>query len=97
MNLKLAEYNLKDGKFLRFLELDGKYNKNLGFLLAKDYIHIQDHQTIATSIVSQYHHLDKTDPLKRFDGLFDGLTYGEGRFILIINNDKLIIEAVNNS
>ena len=28
---------------------------------------------------------DKKDPLNRFNGRFDGRTYAEGRFVLIIN------------
>jgi len=74
INLRLAEY--KDGKFLRFLEIGNDFLYGGGF--------------VEINVSTEEDHLggdydkDKTDPLKRFDGLFDGLTYGKGRFILII-------------
>ncbi|MEY2888271.1 MAG: hypothetical protein RL027_611 [Pseudomonadota bacterium] len=81
INLKLAEYN-KDGKFERFLELYNlcKFSGEMAFLLGQDSIRIIEHE-----ICGDYfnYERDKKDPLKRFDGLFDGRTYGEGRFVLI--------------
>ena len=110
INLKLAEY--REGKFLGFLMLGDD------FLFGRDFIdltkisvepltnltnqdkfeRIMPKVTVETGI----HHLDETDPLKRFDGLFDGRTYGRGRFILMqeicldgkIISDDDIIEIV---
>jgi hypothetical protein len=109
LNLKLAEYDLKTGKFLRFLEI-GKDFGYFGCYLTVEGIYesknLQDseHATFAHvgsieqkqcdssqegieesySIIRQ----DETDPLNRFSGLFNGKTYGKGRFVLIqmLNN-----------
>jgi hypothetical protein len=35
---------------------------------------------------------DEKDPLNRFGGLFDGRTYGEGRFVLVVNDEDDILE-----
>ena len=32
--------------------------------------------------------LDEKDPFNRFDGLFDGRTYGDGSFVLINGNEE---------
>ncbi len=94
MELKLAEY--KNGKFERFLELgkdfvyandyilvDGKFNKPYEEWLScptclRSY-------GFATPITLQEFKFekDKKDPLNRFNGSFNGRTYGEGRFVLI--------------
>jgi hypothetical protein len=79
INLKLAEYN-KDGKFQGLLEL-GK-----DFLFGGDYILIIKVEAVIT--FSRFDK-DKKDPLKRFDGLFDGRTYGEGRFVLIKSTNSV--------
>jgi hypothetical protein len=90
INLKLAEYN-KDGKFQGLLELCKtqllvNYNFEIeideeGFLLGKDCIIKISHGFDCLSDIETFYK-DKKDPLKRFGGLFDGLTYGEGRFVL---------------
>jgi len=81
INLKLAEY--KDGKFLRFLKLGNE------FCYGGDYITVA---TVAKVTISGECDIggcfekDKTDPLNRFNGLFDGRTYGKGRFVLIMES-----------
>ena len=97
MNLKLAEY--KDGKFERFLEL-GRilgYNgesDNL-FSYAGNSISIMDtvcgycekEEVVYATIETREFLKDEKDPLNRFNGLFNGRTYGEGRFVLIENDE----------
>ena len=81
MNLKLAEY--KDGKFERFVELGSNYGN---FFYCRDCVGIWDE---SPEIKNGAHYFqDEKDPLNRFNGLFDGQTYGNGRFVLI--------EIVNN-
>jgi hypothetical protein len=87
MQLKLAEY--KDGKFERFLELGkdfvfgGEYIIITGLNLDKlrEDPRYYDLDTDLTNI--SIYPLDKKDPLNRFDGLFDGRTYGGGGFVLL--------------
>lgn len=88
MELKLAEYDLQSGKFLKYIPIDKAGDDQLSFLLAKDYINIASpcHFKIIKDSINEYAQLDKTDPLNRFKGLFDGRTYGEGRFVLEIDN-----------
>lgn len=47
-----------------------------------------------TSLIGERYELDEKDPLNRFDGLFDGLTYGEGRFILIAEGFEHFYQVV---
>ena len=84
MQLKLAEYNA-EGKFERFLELNmsregfGYYGDRIvlrRFVKLPEYIN----KYLDTEDV---YDLDQKDPLNRFDGLFDGRTYGGGRFVLV--------------
>jgi len=94
MKLRLAEY--KDGKFERFLELGSDFGYFGDFILvSNDYE--QDFRAEYTPIsdteldgscgsvdpTAERFALDKKDPLNRFNGLFDGRTYGEGRFVLV--------------
>lgn len=96
MNLKLAEY--KDGKFERFLELGrilgySGESDNL-FSYAGNSISIMDavcgycekEEVVYATIETREFLKDKKDPLNRFNGLFNGRTYGEGRFVLIIDD-----------
>jgi len=98
MQLKLAEY--KDGKFEKFLELGKSFGYFDDFILvSNDYE--QDFRAEYTPIsdteldgscgpvdpTAERFALDKKDPLNRFDGLFDGRTYGEGRFVLVKDED----------
>lgn len=84
INLKLAEYNLETGEFERFLELPdfGFYGDYIA--LSNEFLNDEraklelEHGFKQTSFSK-----DEKDPLKRFDGLFDGRTYGGGRFVLI--------------
>lgn len=93
MQLKLAEYNA-DGKFERFLEFssdgDWKYCGNA----------IEVYDSSSTSVTFNIYDwhlymLDEKDPLNRFDGLFDGRTYGNGRFILIESEEDDIEVAID--
>jgi hypothetical protein len=84
INLRLAEYNLETGKFERFLEL-GK-----DFLFGGDYIMFarESGYFYIDSAGQEYREQfrDEKDPLNRFGGLFDGRTYGNGRFVLILQS-----------
>ena len=83
MKLRLAEY--KDGKFERFLEL-GK-----DFLFGGEFVYLPKgipqldfwENGEQEELYGSLFKLDEKDPLNRFDGLFDGRTYGEGRFVLV--------------
>lgn len=97
MQLKLAEY--KDGKFERFGELlsakraeygqfDSDQRGKIFFELGKDFISVTEvwqSGAIANRFINKK---DEKDPLNRFNGLFDGRTYGEGRFVLIESSRK---------
>lgn len=77
MLLKLAEYNA-EGKFERFLEL----GKDFGY--GGNYIELKQNFMQRGDIRwTQNIEKDEKDPLNRFNGLFDGRTYGEGRFVLM--------------
>lgn len=92
MQLKLAEY--KDGKFEKFLEL-GK-----DFVFGGEFILLTEKMTLlgVWGFGEPFSFKkDEKDPLSRFDGLFDGITYGNGRFVLIINNNPIIMDKVINS
>ena len=95
MKLRLAEY--KDGKFEKFLELGD-------FLFGGDKVFVDlifnryDEEGIFPSECNFYcFNKDEKDPLNRFDGLFDGRTYGEGRFVLILNIGKIFQDDVLKS
>jgi hypothetical protein len=92
IDLKLAEYDLKTGKFKKFLEI-GK-----GFYYAKDYI-VVDREGFVLNSDSDcvYYYLDKIDLLRRFGSAFNGKTYGLGRFVLIVNNNKAVIAAIKST
>lgn len=98
MQLKLAEYNLETGKFERFLELGA----DDGFAYCGDYIFatwLRPEHELGEDYASYYlkrFDKDEKDPLNRFNGLFDGITYGDGRFILIINNNPRIMDKIVN-
>lgn len=86
MQLRLAEY--KDGKFEKFLEL------------GKDFIYGGCYIVLVREIPAflgfadllgcdpYIFKKDKKDPLNRFDGLFDGVTYGYGKFVLVPDRDS---------
>lgn len=78
--MQLAEYN-KDGKFESFLEFDN-------FFISANWIIVDikseyPDATFACGFADNLFKKDETDPLNRFNGLFNGRTYGEGRFVLI--------------
>lgn len=74
IELKLAQYNLETGKLEGFLEV----------FIAK--IFVVGNESGIMAISTDYDNefkKDEKDPLNRFNGLFDGRTYGEGKFVLI--------------
>lgn len=91
IKLRLCEYN-KDGKFERFLELGSNYGN---FFYCGDCIGIWDESPEIKN--GKHYFKDEKDPLNRFDGLFDGRTYSEGRFILILNIGKIFQDDVLKS
>ena len=78
INLKLAEYKeRKFQKFQKFLYLGD-------FLLGdRELVFLDSNEEGADYYYGKSFDLDEKDPLNRFDGLFDGFTYGNGRFVLI--------------
>jgi len=84
MKLRLAEY--KNGKFERFLEL----GKDFGYF--GDFILVSAEYCRSVDPTAEIFALDKKDPLNRFDGLFDGRTYGDGKFVLIISDQDDIVQ-----
>lgn len=84
MDLKLAEYNA-EGKFERFLDLGRKPNHFVYFGDGISYIEENKEEQFPWT----EHTLikDEKDPLNRFNGLFDGRTYGSGRFVLTEDDD----------
>ncbi len=96
MQLKLAEY--KDGKSERFLELGEEYEGHqCQFGYYGDFIKV--YSARADSYGDGYYKFEKDekDPLNRFPdasgkGLFDGKTYGDGRFVLVKDEDFGVYE-----
>lgn len=92
INLKLAEYNA-EGKFERFLELGkdfeygGNYIRVLNITTG-----IETDENGIEKLIMPYFLKDPKDPLNRFDGLFDGRTYGDGRFVLIIDDQDDLLK-----
>ena len=70
-------YDLKTGKFEQFFDLGLNNAYSFGFY--GDTIKVY-YAWIGESFS---YDLDEKDPLNRFGGLFDGFTYGDGRFVLI--------------
>jgi len=91
INFKLAEYN-KDGKFQGILELGKDFvfgGEVIGFTSEN-----HDEQSFDKyPDLIKWFEKDKKDPLNRFNGLFDGRTYGEGQFVLIINDEDDIYQC----
>jgi hypothetical protein len=102
MDLKLAEYDL-EGKFKGFLELGA----DEGFAYCGHFIfaswlkeeyrfhsNTDRKETYSDYYLSRYDK-DQKDPLNRFDGRFNNRSYGEGRFVLI-KDDQDNVECVGN-
>jgi hypothetical protein len=90
MNLKLAEY--KDEKFERFLKLGEDFGYCGKFIIVttgaldlffKYSLPRQPNQKEACEEYVVVFKKDEKDPLNRFNGLFNGRTFGNGRFVLI--------------
>jgi hypothetical protein len=100
MQLKLAEY--KEVKFKKFLELGRDFGYFGQFitvgngrwsLLENELIEPEDCQVPEYSTTIYRYKKDEKDPLNRFEGLFDGRTYGDGKFVLIeVDQDNVIRE-----
>jgi hypothetical protein len=93
MKLRLAEY--KNGKFEKFLELGKDFLYGGDFIIftrSSGYFFID---TASQECREQFK--DQKDPLNRFGGLFDGRTYGEGRFVLILNIGQIFQDDVLES
>jgi hypothetical protein len=100
INLKLAEYDLKTGEFQGFLEL-GK-----DFLFADYFIFIPkfgdgeylDNRENGDQAdpLGRIYRRDEKDPRNRCNGIFDGLTYGDGRFTLIEDYEDTRMVHYNN-
>lgn len=85
INLKLAEYNLETGRFKRFLELGKDFGYFGDYIAIKYFAPYNDfvgQDKVNTWCLNELKK-DQKDPLNRFNGLFDGRTYGEGKFVLI--------------
>lgn len=99
MEMKLVEYDLETGRFRKFLQLaecdifnnscdvDNSVSK-AGFLFGYDRVII-----VYESGDLETFQKDEKDPLNRLDGLFNGRTYGNGRFVLIENDEDGVIES----
>lgn len=84
MNLKLAQYNLETGKFEKFLELGKDFLFGGDFIVKASVAQFPDGIIVRSWYVNEHftYKKDEKDPLNRFDGLFDGITYGNGEFVL---------------
>lgn len=85
INLKLAQY-YETGDFEKFLKL------------GEDFFYGGNGLRIYNAECNSWEgwvELDKKDPFNRFGGLFDGRTYGDGRFVLIQNNGDDVYCAVS--
>lgn len=83
LNQEDSEYFPPDWEnFIIYMENGKEFNfENTKFLLGKDFVGFRyciPYEGEALSVFKK----DEKDPLNRFNGLFDGLTYGEGRFVL---------------
>lgn len=105
MQLKLAEYN-SDGEFERFLEIGkdfGYYGNYIKIVTNLTKITVRFNSDPNTDVVQTLPKdfkfaLDIKDPLNRFDGLFNGRTYGEGRFVLTKDGgDDVYLRIVGQS
>jgi hypothetical protein len=94
IELKLVEYNLETGEFERFLELGKGFGYFGNYIAVSSHLEIPEYEEAATTEFDRIKNgteflgirryiKDEKDPLNRFDGLFDGRTYGNGRFVLM--------------
>lgn len=94
IDFKLAQYNLETSKFEKFLEI-GRDFGYFGHFIFVQYIGDGSIPYIQGGFEEFYGPCflkDEKDPLNRFNGLFDGITYGNGRFVLIQGRDGDIIQ-----
>jgi len=93
MQLKLADYGENKEKFERFLELhiagEWKYLGNAIEVWNQSLADGQRNLGANEFCINGWEtfYLDEKDPLNRFNGLFNGRTFGNGRFVLIENRD----------
>lgn len=85
INLRLAEYDLETGKFVRFLELGKDFVYGGDFVGVYPQTALQAIRKCTIFSSDNFYKFEKgeTDPLNRFNGLFDGRTYSNGQFVLI--------------
>jgi len=92
MKLKLAEYDLKSGKFLEFMEIGD--TRAYSFIYGGRFVQVSSppkRGNLARGDGSKRNYYrDETDPLNRFDGLFNGRTFGEGKFVLMKGEYKSV-------
>lgn len=87
INLKLAEYDLETKKFIKFIKLGSDYGE---FMYVGDCVFVIDDFGYSPDMC---HDLGARDPLNRFNGRFDGRTYGHGKFVLILDDqDNVYLE-----
>lgn len=80
MKLKLADYGGERSKAIGFLELGRNFSYAENWI-DKYTTHYKDKtQTYDFERIER----DEKDPFGRFGGLFDGRTYGKGRFVLVM-------------
>ena len=89
MDLKLAEYDLETGKFEKFRKCGSDSGE---FSYAVDMIGIWEDFGFTNG---EWYDFDEKDPLNRFDGRFDNRSYGNGRFVLIADDEDDIFQCFN--
>jgi hypothetical protein len=81
--------------FITDMEIGERFNfENTKFLLGKDFVGFRyciPYEGDALKVFKR----DKKDPLNRCNGIFNGLTYGEGRFILIEDYEDTVTVDYN--
>lgn len=93
----LAEYS-KEGKFESFLELGTDFAYYGNYIIVTKYGNLMDAVKCEDYIkVDECYFKDEKDPLERFRGLFDGRTYGNGKYVLIRTATKDIRKFVNSA
>jgi hypothetical protein len=98
MELELAD--CQNGEFKNFYKL-GKDFGYFGDFIYVNFNNFGDHEYNYFESETYKHdgmvefyayvfYRDEKDPLNRLDGLFDGKTYGKGRFILVTNKKEFL-------
>lgn len=80
LNLRLAQYSA-EGKFEKFLELGEDFVYGGNYISLNSDLVVKNGRWEPIRVFFK----DEKDPLNRFNGLFNGRTYGNGKFVLIEN------------